>query len=74
MQFVEGGPDIPDEVLRAQEAGLLVFYCGAGISAGADLPGYGKLVDEIYEAIGVDQEPAEIEAIGPPKDPKALYD
>ncbi len=51
MQFIENGPDIPNELLYAHEEGKLVFFCGAGISYPAGLPGFKELVDQIYEAL-----------------------
>ncbi|MGJ5621387.1 anti-phage defense-associated sirtuin Dsr1 [Sulfitobacter sp. MF3-043] len=53
MQFIKNGPDIPEELLEAQEEGRVVFFCGAGISYPAGLPGFGGLVDDIYNALGV---------------------
>ncbi len=52
MQFIRGGPDIPEHLLQAQEEGRVVFFCGAGISYPAKLPGFSGLVDQIYEEIG----------------------
>lgn len=52
MQFVVNGPDIPDELLQAHEDGRVVFFCGAGISYPAGLPGFKGLVDKIYEHLG----------------------
>lgn len=52
MQFVANGPDIPDELLQAHEEGRVIFFCGAGISYPAGLPGFGGLVDKIYQSIG----------------------
>jgi hypothetical protein len=52
VQFIQGGPDIPEPLLQAQEEGRVVFFCGAGISYPAKLPGFSKLVTKIYEAIG----------------------
>ena len=52
MQFVANGPDIPDTLLQAQEEGLVVFFCGAGISRPAGLPEFKGLVDEIYRLVG----------------------
>jgi len=49
VQFIANGPNIPDALLRAQEDGRLVSFCGAGISAPAGLPLFDKLVDKIYE-------------------------
>ncbi|MGC1376322.1 MAG: anti-phage defense-associated sirtuin Dsr1 [Anaerolineales bacterium] len=52
MQFVARGPDIPDALLQAHEDGHVVFFCGAGISYPAGLPGFKGLVDDIYRRLG----------------------
>lgn len=52
MQFIQNGPDIPEALLQAHEEGRVVFFCGAGISYPAGLPGFKGLVDEIYRAAG----------------------
>lgn len=52
MQFVANGPDIPDALLQAHEEGRVVFFCGAGISYPAGLPGFRGLVEEICELVG----------------------
>lgn len=52
MQFVKDGPSIPDALLQSHEDGNVVFFCGAGISYPAELPGFKGLVDQIYEVIG----------------------
>jgi NAD-dependent SIR2 family protein deacetylase len=52
MQFIQHGPDIPDALLQAHEEGRVVFFCGAGISYPAGLPGFKGLVDEIYRIVG----------------------
>jgi SIR2-like protein len=44
----KGAPDIPLEVLEAQEAGRLVFFCGAGVSYPAGMPDFRKLVGDVY--------------------------
>ncbi len=62
MQFVTNGPDIPDALLQAHEEGRVVFFCGAGISYPAGLPGFEGLVDQIYQLIGTSREPIEEEA------------
>lgn len=49
MQFVRNGPDIPERLLQAHEEGRVVFFCGAGISYPAGLPGFGGLVKKLYE-------------------------
>ncbi|MBX3590291.1 MAG: SIR2 family protein [Burkholderiaceae bacterium] len=48
MQFITNGPDIPDALLQAHEEGRVVFFCGAGASYRAGLPGFEGLVQEIY--------------------------
>ncbi len=52
MQFVTDGPDVPDALLRAHEEGRVVFFCGAGISYPAGLPGFEGLVEKIYQLNG----------------------
>lgn len=52
MQFIENGPDIPEALLQAQEEGRVVFFCGAGISYPAGLPGFRGLVEQIYRLNG----------------------
>lgn len=62
MQFVTNGPDIPDVLLQAHEEGRVVFFCGAGISYPAGLPGFGGLVDSIYKKVGTTRTPIEAQA------------
>lgn len=52
MQFIANGPDIPDALVQAHEEGRVVFFCGAGISYPAGLPGFKGLVEEIYQRNG----------------------
>ncbi len=52
MQFITNGPDIPDALLQAHEDGRVVFFCGAGISYPAGLPGFKGLVEQIYRLNG----------------------
>lgn len=59
MQFITNGPDIPDALLQAHEDGRVVFFCGAGISYPAGLPGFKGLVDQIYRYNGTT--PSDIE-------------
>lgn len=51
--FVNNGPDIPECLLQAHEDGRVVFFCGAGISYPAKLPGFAKLVERLYNELGV---------------------
>jgi hypothetical protein len=54
VQFIEGGPDIPDELLLALDEGRVVFFCGAGVSrAKANLPDFFGLADKILTTLGV---------------------
>ena len=51
MQFIQNGPDIPERLLQAHEDGRVVFFCGAGISYPANLPGFSGLIEKIYQAL-----------------------
>lgn len=62
MQFVTNGPDIPEALLQAHEEGRVVFFCGAGISSPAGLPGFKDLVDDIYRRVGDSRNAIEQEA------------
>lgn len=53
MQFIKDGPDIPDRLLQLHEEGRVVFFCGAGISYPAGLPGFSGLVTRLFDALGV---------------------
>lgn len=63
MQFIADGPDIPDALLQAHEEGRVVFFCGAGISYPAGLPGFKRLVEEIYRLNGTALSDIEREAL-----------
>lgn len=62
MQFIRHGPDIPELLLDAHEDGRVVFFCGAGISYPARLPGFRRLVDQLYTALGTVGTPIEKQA------------
>lgn len=62
MQFITNGPDIPDALLQAHEEGRVVFFCGAGISYPAGLPGFKGLVEQIYKLNGTELKEIEQEA------------
>lgn len=62
MQFVADGPEIPNALLQAHEDGNVVFFCGAGISYPAGLPGFKGLVDEIYQVLGTTKNTIEQDA------------
>jgi len=53
MQFVKNGPDLPERLLQAHEEGRVVFFCGAGISYPARLPGFGELIERLYKTLGI---------------------
>ena len=63
MQFVKGGPDIPERLLQAHEDGSVVFFCGAGISYPARLPGFAGLVNELYSRLEITANPVQAAAI-----------
>lgn len=62
MQFISHGPEVPESLLEAHEEGRVVFFCGAGISRKAGLPGFDGLVEQIYDEIGTKIEAIEKEA------------
>ena len=63
MQFVKEGPDIPERLLQAHEDGRVVFFCGAGISYPARLPGFADLVKKLYSRLGITPNPVQAAAI-----------
>jgi NAD-dependent SIR2 family protein deacetylase len=67
MRFVINGPDIPTELIEVQEAGNVIFVCGAGVSVGAGLPLFRGLVESVYRTLGEDftLHPAEHEGMRP---------
>ena len=52
MRFIKNGPDVPDRLIQNHEDGKVVFFCGAGISYPAGLPGFGGLVEKLYDKLG----------------------
>jgi hypothetical protein len=63
LQFVRSGPDIPERLLQAHEDGKVVFFCGAGISYPAKLPGFAGLVKEILKSLNIAPDPIQLAAI-----------
>ena len=63
MQFVQNGPDVPERLLQAHEDGHVVFFCGAGISYPAKLPGFSGLVKTLYQTLSVTPDPVQQSAI-----------
>lgn len=58
-RLIPDGPDIPGELIQKQEAGEMVFFCGAGISVPTGLPSFPALVDHLYESLNVSHGPRE---------------
>ena len=57
MRFIADGPDIPDELLVARDAGKVIIFCGAGISqAEAKLPNFADLARKAIESLGAAQD------------------
>jgi SIR2-like domain len=54
MRFLPAGPDIPPELVAAQEEGQTIFVCGAGVSRGVGLPLFRGLVEGVYQHLGED--------------------
>lgn len=52
MRFIKNGPDVPERLVQAQEDGNVVFFCGAGVSYPAGLPGFAGLVTSLYSELG----------------------
>jgi len=53
MRYISDGPDIPDELIEARNAGRVVFFCGAGVSVPAKLPSFFDLTMLVMEKLGV---------------------
>src|SRR3954452_74680 len=51
MRFFPSGPNLPDELLEARDAGNVVFFCGAGLSSPA-LPGFSGLAAQVISEFG----------------------
>src|SRR5947208_16502301 len=45
--------NIPDELVAAIASGNAVLFVGAGLSAGAGLPGWGQLIGPLADRIGL---------------------
>lgn len=56
MQYFDNGPNIPDELISACLAGNVVFFCGAGVSRAAGLPGFKELTDQLIEVLAPEPE------------------
>lgn len=53
MRFIADGPELPDELLTARDAGHVLFFCGAGVSqAQANLPNFPSLAGGVLSFLG----------------------
>lgn len=53
MRFIADGPNLPDELLTARDAGQVLFFCGAGVSqAEAHLPNFPTLAGKVLASLG----------------------
>lgn len=53
MRFIADGPELPDELLTARDAGQVLFFCGAGVSqAEANLPNFAALAGKVLSLLG----------------------
>ena len=57
MRLSPLGPELPDDLVQAQERGETLFVCGAGVSRGAGLVLFRELVKGIYAKLGESWEP-----------------
>ena len=71
-RLIQDGPDIPKELIQKQEAGEVVFFCGAGISVPTGLPSFRELALGLYQALNITPKASEEKAIEQEKFPEAL--
>ena len=57
MQFNRDGLNIPDELVRRQKQGNVVFLCGAGVSVGSGMPNFDGLKQFVIDELGADNAP-----------------
>ena len=64
-ELIAGGPIIPVHLLNELDSGKVVFFCGAGISAGpgSGLPNFADLVQHVYKAHDIHPDALEREAL-----------
>jgi hypothetical protein len=76
MRLLPFGPNIPLDLIAAQEKGQTIFVCGAGVSRGAGLPLFRGLVEGVYQRLGEDWNlhPAEREGMRPGGALEGQYD
>lgn len=54
MRFLPNGPEIPKDLIAAQEKGQTIFVCGAGVSMTVGVPGFKGLVQDVYDRLRED--------------------
>ncbi len=64
-ELVPEGPRIPVHLMNEVDEGSVVFFCGAGGSAGdaSNLPNFEKLVVHVYKANRIEPDAVEHEAL-----------
>ena len=64
-ELVANGPTIPVQLMNELDSGGIIFFCGAGISAGpgSGLPGFADLVQHVYTANHMKPDEVEREAL-----------
>ena len=64
-ELVANGPIVPVGLMNELDDGKVVFFCGAGISAGpgSNLPDFAELVDHIYATHRIEPDEVEREAL-----------
>ena len=65
MRFSANGPIIPDSLLRARDAGRVVFLCGAGVSVPAGMPTFVRLTELIVKDLAPAEESDIVQAFEP---------
>ena len=63
-ELIADGPTIPVRLMNELDSGRVVFFCGAGVSAGpgSGLPGFADLVQHVYTKNRMEPEGVEREA------------
>jgi SIR2-like domain len=76
MRLLPAGPDVPQDLVSAQEKGQTIFVCGAGVSRTAGLPLFRGLVEAVYAHLGEDWQlyPAEREGMRSGGELEGQYD
>ena len=62
-KLIPDGPIVPAELIQKQQAGEMVFFCGAGISIPTGLPNFERLVQQLYSRVRLAPTPRESKMI-----------